>query len=242
MSCQLCKKKSPLRNSHIFPEWLYEPLYDERHQYFVLSTDPNKKRGTRPKGIYDKLFCGECETLLSEWEGYAREIFHSALLGKKVNKEMITLYGIEYAPFKLFQMSLLWRASLTDRKEIHRIDLGHHKELLRTMLFEKRAGEPYEYGVMLMLPSIDQDLMQQFIYSPERAPTKLDSHTVYRAAFGGMFWLFLVSNHMDRFPHKELFLSEEGRLPIVRVGKSASRFMGRLASDFSLADMFKIQS
>lgn len=241
MSCQLCKQKRSLRNSHIFPEWFYEPLYDEKHQFFVLSTDVNKKRGTRPKGIYDKLFCGECETQLSKWEGYAREVFHSASLKVKEDKRKIVFYGIEYAPFKLFQMSLLWRASLTDRKEVHSIDLGRHKERLRTMLFEKRAGEPYEYGTILMLPSIDQDLMQQFIYPPERLPTKFDGHTAYRAVFGGLFWLFLVSNHMDRLPHKEVFLSKDGKLPVFKIGEPALRFMKRLATDFSMADMLQIR-
>lgn len=68
MACKLCKKNKPLRRSHIFPEWLYQPLYDDNHRFYVLSTDSNKRRGTRPKGIYEKLLCDECEQKFSKWE------------------------------------------------------------------------------------------------------------------------------------------------------------------------------
>ncbi len=81
MVCRLCKEDKPLRNSHIFSEWLYEPLYDEKHHRFsVLSTDANKRRGTRPKGIYDKLLCGKCEGRLSKWEKLARDVFYGTSL------------------------------------------------------------------------------------------------------------------------------------------------------------------
>jgi hypothetical protein len=64
-----------------------------------------------------------------------------------------------------------------------------------------------------MLPALGQELMQQFLYPPESLPTKLDGHSAHRAAFGGLFWVFIASNHANRFPHKEMFLSKEGSLP-----------------------------
>ena len=84
---------------------------------------------------------------------------------------------------------------------------------------------------------LDQNLMQQFLYPPELLLTKIDSHTAYRASFGGMFWIFIISNHSDRLPHKAVFLSNEGRLPVFKIGVEALRFMHRLALDFSAAGM-----
>ena len=133
-------------------------------------------------------------------------------------------------------MSLLWRASITYRPEVHRIDLGPHAEKIRRMLYEERPGEPHEYGSILMLPLLDQELMQQFMYPPERLPTKLDGRTAYRAVFGGLWWLFIVSNHSARLP-QEYFLSKEGRLPVFKVAEPARQFMQRLAADFSAAGM-----
>jgi hypothetical protein len=237
MACQLCKEDRPLRKSHVFPEWLYKPLYDDKHRFFVLSTNVNKRRGTRPTGIYDKLLCHECEKRFSKWERYARDVFYDVSPKLIEDNHAVVFSGLQYTAFKLFQMSLLWRSSITSRPEVHRIDLGPHAERIRKMLFEDCPGEPHEYGSILMLPSLDQELMQQFIYPPESLPTKLDGHSAYRAIFGGLFWLFIVSNHSARLPHREVFLSKDGHLPVFKVGGLAVKFMQKLASDFFAAGM-----
>jgi hypothetical protein len=232
MSCRLCKEDRQLRESHIFPEWLYKPLYDDNHRFFVLSTDASKRRGTRPKGIYERLLCHECEERFSEWEGYARDVFCRLPLKVTEDKKVVVFSGVKYTPFKLFQMSLIWRASITRRPEAQRIDLGPHTERMRKMLFEERPGEVHEYGSVLILPALSQELMQQFVYPPESLPTKIDGHSAYRAVFGGLFWLFIVSNHSARIPYKEVFISKDGNLPVFKVGGPAIKFMQQLASDF----------
>ena len=239
MTCRLCKENRDLMKSHIFPEWLYTPLYDDNHQFFVLSTNENKKRGTRPKGIYEKLLCRECEQRFSKWEAYARGVFygHDPRLKIEDRGSPVVLSGLQYAPFKLFQMSLIWRASITNRPEMHKIDLGPHAEKLRKMLIEETPGEIHEYGsILMLLPASFQKVMQQFLYPPECLPTKLDGHTAYRAAFGGLFWLFIVSNHSANLPY-DLFLSKDGRLPVFKVGGPAVKFMQQLALDFLKAGM-----
>jgi len=32
MVCRLCQKEKPLVQSHVIPEFLYRPLYDEKHR------------------------------------------------------------------------------------------------------------------------------------------------------------------------------------------------------------------
>ena len=67
--CFLCQKDGKvLIDSHIFPEFLYNPLYDENHQYFVVSSDSSKKIKRPRKGIYEKLFCRDCEDILEKYE------------------------------------------------------------------------------------------------------------------------------------------------------------------------------
>lgn len=236
MPCRLCNEDKPLMESHIFPEWIYSPLYDENHRFFVLSTNANKRRSTRPRGIYERLLCHECEQRLSRWEGYARNVFLELPLKVIEGNRAFVFSGLNYASFKLFQMSLIWRASIAGRHEIHRINLGTHSEKIRKMLCEEVPGEVYEYGSILILPALSQELMQQFVYSPERLPQKIDGHTAYRTAFGGLFWLFIVSNHSSHVPH-EVFLSKNGNLPVFKVGGPAEFFMQQLASNFFSAGM-----
>lgn len=237
MTCRLCKENRPLRKSHIFPEWLYTPLYNDNHQFFVFSTNENKKRGTRPKGIYEKLLCPECEQRFGEWEGYARNVFYDLSLSGKDIGNRIVVSKIKYTPFKLFQMSLIWRASISNRPELHKINLGPHGERIRKMLLEANPGEIHKYGSILMLPPASlKKIMRELIYPPEYLPQKIDGHAAYRAAFGGLFWLFIISNHSARIPY-DLFLSKDGQLPIFKVGDQAIKFMEQLALDFSKAGM-----
>ena len=240
MTCKLCEEDKPLIKSHIFPEWLYASLYDDKQRFFVLSTNKNKKRGTRPKGIYEKLLCRECEQRLGKWEGYARNVFCGNDPRVKVQdfQDRLVISGLQYDPFKLFQMSLIWRASITNRPELHRINLGPHAERLRKMLIEEFPGESYQYGAIIMsLPRSQDQIMRELIYPPERLPNKIDGHTAYRAILGGLFWLFLVSSHSADLPYNDLFISENGLLPIFEVGGPAIRFMEKLALDFRKAGM-----
>ena len=231
-------KERPLRKSHIFPEWLYEPLYEKNnHKFYVISTDSRKKRGIRPTGIYEKLLCDECEGKLSVYEGYARSIFNCAQLGLIEDDRKIVFSKIKYTPFKLFQMSLIWRASITNRPEVNRIDLGPHTERLRVMLLNEQPGYSYEYGAILLLPPVDQNLMQQFLYPPELIPSKIDGHTAYRAIFGGMFWIFIVSSHLKRLSDKSVFLTDEGQLPVFKSGRESLSFLHKLSLNFSAAGM-----
>ncbi|MDE3260329.1 MAG: hypothetical protein OYM47_21045 [Gemmatimonadota bacterium] len=79
--------------------------------------------------------------------------------------------------------------------------------------------------------------MQEFMYPPQPLTDKIDGHTGYLAAFGGIFWLFIVSNHSAELKDNNLFLSKDGRLPIYKAGKPAVEFMRKLALDFSKAGM-----
>lgn len=240
MACRLCKRNKPLMKSHIFPEWLYTPLYDKNHRFSVPSTNENKRRGTRPKGIYERLLCQECEVQLSEWEGYARGVFYGDDHGIKIedNGGRVVLSGLRYTPFKLFQMSLIWRASITNRQEVHKINLGPHAESLRKMLFEECPGESHQYPAILMsLPRSLVQILREFILPPEPLPKKIDGHTGYRAVLGGLFWLFVVSSHSADLHDMDLFLTKDGRLPVYKAGEPAVEFMRKLALDFSKAGM-----
>ena len=120
MTCRLCKENRPLMKSHIFPEWLYTPLYGKKRRFFDLRTYRVKRRGPRPKVVYEDLLCCECEQRIDKWEGYAHEVFFGNDPRMKVQdcEDRFDITGLQYAPFKLFQMSLIWRTAITNRQEV----------------------------------------------------------------------------------------------------------------------------
>jgi hypothetical protein len=233
--CKLCNETKDLVDSHIFPEFMYTPMYDENHKFKVLTTKSIDVLKEPRKGIYEKLFCKKCDNeIIGKYEDHAAKVMFGD--GKKEIEIKETKMGllireIDYTLFKLFQISLLWRASISTRPEIKRISLGPHSEKMRMMLYTENPGEIYEYGaVIYFFPKSSKD-MKDLIVSPELSEKRIEGNRIYRAIFNGLFWTYFVSNHSQYYTFKEHFLSKDGVLPIINSGEYGERYVFQLAKD-----------
>jgi hypothetical protein len=239
MSCALCLKDEKLCKSHIYPEFLYDRIYDDDHTYRVLTTRAGDRAGKRPKGIYEKLLCRECETLLSKWETHASQVlFGGTELEMVQESRQLIVDGIDYVQFKLFQMSLLWRTAVSSRKEVPDISLGPHEERMREMLISQDPGPPYKYGCMMFFVPDYTETLSGGLFPPDAF--KMGGHRCYRCIFAGLFWVYFVSSHTHEIPYDKLMLSTEGRLPVSNAGKVGKEYLVELAGDFrsSNKDLF----
>ncbi len=66
-----------MRASHIIPEFIYSPIYDDKHRMVLLETD-ERYASFQQKGIREHLLCQDCETKVSKWETYARGVLSTA--------------------------------------------------------------------------------------------------------------------------------------------------------------------
>lgn len=232
MTCRLCQSSSKLCKSHIYPEFLYKQLYDEGGKYFVMSTDDEKRYvGRRPKGIYEKLLCRECESQMSDWETHASlTILGGMELGVSRRENQVLFSSLDYTKFKLFQMSLLWRTAVSSRPEIPQVTLGVHEDRMRRMLLNGRPGKPYEYGCMMFYVPEWTKSLSHCIFPPD--PARLGAHHCYRCIFGGLLWVYFVSSHTSQVPYEDLMLSREGVLPVSNAGKHGLAYIQELAADF----------
>jgi hypothetical protein len=48
--------------------------------------------------------------------------------------------GLDYAMFKLFHLSVLWRAGVSTREEFRNVKLGSHEDVIRQMLLRDDPG------------------------------------------------------------------------------------------------------
>ena len=138
---------------------------------------------------------------------------------------------IDYALFKLFQISLIWRAAISTRPEIKRISLGPHSEKMRNMLYTGNPGEIYEYGVVIYLFPQSSKEMKDLVVSPELSEKRIERNRIYRAIFNGLFWTYFISSHSKSYSFKEHFLSKEGVLPIINSGEYGERYVFKLAKN-----------
>ena len=235
-NCKLCNQPKKLVDSHIFPEFMYLPMYDNNHKFKLISIDEGDTLEERKKGIYEKLLCDNCDNrIIGKYENHASKILFGD--GKKEIEVEQTkfghlIHGVDYKLFKLFQISLLWRASISTRREIIRINLGPHAEIMRKMLFNEDPGEVYDYGVLIfMFPRSSKDI-KDLITPPELLRKRISGNKLFRALFNGLLWIFFVSSHSRYFEKKEFFLSKEGTLPIINSGESGEQYIFNLAMDF----------
>ena len=212
--CALCNNVAPLCESHIIPEFLFKTLYDDKHRFHQLSISDYRSRLLQ-KGMREYLLCEGCEGKFSRWETYARSVIVRGAELRYTREGKITwVSGIEYEPFKLFEMSILWRAGVATVDFFRNVRLGPHEERLRKMLLAGEPGPPWRYGCMIAGTRIDGRPSTGMMIEP--TPIRLDGLAGVRFIFGGFTWGFLVSSHRPVFPSAGvIFLQRDGRLPII---------------------------
>lgn len=141
MRCALCLKDAELCRSHVIPEFLYESLYDEKHRLHVLSVLPDQPNWREQKGLRERLLCEACEQLLSPWERYASLVLKGGVpLAYRREGNVVFISGLDYRQFKLFQLSVLWRAGISSLPFFSKVKLGKHAETLRKCLLTGNPG------------------------------------------------------------------------------------------------------
>lgn len=165
--CVLCMRESELRKSHIIPEWAYSNLYDTKHRQLRLSMKEDKIYGLSQQGVYEYLLCGNCEVMLSKYEGFARNFYLSMKDGNfrnaefnKINHHCWLVKGIDYAPLKMFYLSILFRACISTDEMFKYYTLSTDRiERLRFVLYNETLtgidyypivlGKPFYNGIFL---------------------------------------------------------------------------------------------
>lgn len=196
-----------LQRSHIIPEWLYKPLYDKKHKFTQVYADPGQHHTYHQKGLREYLLCEKCEQQFSRYEDYGVRALHGEM-GVTAHREGAELHlkNLNYRTFKLLQLSILWRASVSTLPSFKDVKLGPHQETLRRMLRDEDPGPSHKYGCLILIPWFEGEIVNELIATPTY--DKFDGMAIWRFVFAGMAWLYAVSN---RQPVKEIcdqFLQE----------------------------------
>jgi hypothetical protein len=187
-----------LCDSHILPEWVYQPLYDEKHRLQVLSLLPELPNQFKQKGIREKLLCEACEQMFSDWEGYARSVFVSPktpLSWTRPSESLIHVTNLDYRKMKLFELSVLWRAGVSKLPFFEQVNLGQrHEEKLRDLLVRADPGDPDDYGAVLFGLKVGESADTLKVLSQPRPQRNQGAHG-YVMMFAGFLWHFHVTSH-----------------------------------------------
>jgi hypothetical protein len=221
--CRLCESEGDLRHSHIFPEFLYEHLYDEKHRSVGVKPYSGAKQDILQKGLREYLLCGPCENRLSKYERYGAKILRGLPdVSSEKPGAVVFVRKVDYCKFKLFEMSLLWRAGIAKQPSFADVRLGPHESRLRKMLLGSDPGKPWEYScVLIRFPS--PGTIDQILTFPR--PFRFLGHYVYLVILWGMIWMFFVSSDSYKIKQQRSFLSEAGDLPLHVATESGKEFI-----------------
>jgi len=211
-TCALCLKDGLLRNSHVISEFLYSGMYDDKHRFHVVEAG-ERYPCFEQKAYRERLLCQTCETKLSRWETYARDVLVGGLALQYRREANITwVYGIDYELFKLFQLSILWRAGVAKGALFRKVALGPHAERIHKMLFASDPGEPWQYGCLTVGIYRKGDLVP-LIMQP--TPLRILDAQGVRFTFAGYFWAYRIAAHRPRqLGFAEGVLQRSGRLAL----------------------------
>jgi hypothetical protein len=214
VSCKLCLKERELEYSHIIPEYFYTPMYDENHRFMEISPQSEKAIKFNQKGVREFLLCKECENKFSKYERYVSQFFyHKEITGIKQDNRSFVFQDVDYTFMKLFQLSILWRAAVTKLKMFSDVKLGPHTEKLRMMLLDENPGNYYEYGCLQFAVMMDKNKLADGLIMPP-ALFRVEGYRMCRFTFGGLIWIYLISNDNNLYRWKEFFLLENGNLTL----------------------------
>lgn len=223
--CKLCLiDGSVLKDSHILPEFTYRPIYNAKGR--AVGIDPKRRvqQYTMQQGPREYLLCARCESALSRLETYAARVLSSlpATTGKPPGGRIV-IPGVDYTRFKLFQLSMLWRASVATHSWFAAVKLADHREeALRQMLFTENPGEPHEYGCVLGTIARPNQL-----HTLTRSPFEfqMEGHPAIQFITCGLFWLFPSFPDPLTFPGVNEFLTRAGDLTLVLSSKSQEEIL-----------------
>jgi hypothetical protein len=193
---------------------MYKGIYERNKKLVEINLFKTDDHKFRPTPSYDQyILCRQCDNvILSRLETYASEIFYEKT-DLKIEREReigvtsLIIKDVDYKRFKLFLISILWRASISRNSLFKEIDLGpKYEETIRKMIYENNPGEPDDFPVCIFGVKSNENLMLRTVVQPRRLKT--EGNTSYMFFINGLFYYFNVS----KYGMQDMFT----RLPIDR--------------------------
>ena len=151
--CALCLQPKELRDSHIIPNAYFKAMKRENSGKLVAfdSSDESEARQSI-ESWYQKLLCHECEQRFSRWETSSIETLRrTAQSIEQTGNHGGLIKSYDYSTFRLFLLSILWRATASDLPEFDEMVLPtEYQERLRRALREESPSENLALNCRLM--------------------------------------------------------------------------------------------
>lgn len=154
-TCKLCKQVKKLVKAHISPRSFSLRAKGGSKQLLEARQHDVKNVEDWQNGIWDdQILCEACEGGFSSWDGYGFEVLgnppgNDALPQNDSEVQAYIIKDIDYGRLKLFVLSVLWRASVSNLPFFSRIQLAKHETIIADMIRNQNPGGHDEFPMVL---------------------------------------------------------------------------------------------
>lgn len=215
---------------------MYQDLFTEGkpHKIFVfdsITTNINDRKNIKKQSTGDyegDILCRDCENEIGKYETYASKIMY----GDKAENIAISVKhykfpdnilasncaNIDYKMFKLFLLSIIWRASISSRSFFNDIKLGPHEEEIRKMILEDNPKSQDNYPIFFMSYIKDKNMPREFIAYPRKIRSS-EGYIMYIFIIAGMIYYYFINSIQHRIPHyiTQLGLRQSNEFDIIHI-------------------------
>ena len=180
--------------AHIVPKSFYmiEPQKDGVSK--IMSNSPGVKPKKSPQGIYDtEIVTAEGEEYFKVYDDYAyRVLFEPGILiEKNIEGCKYWVAEFDYEKLKIFILSVLWRASVSNQVTNKSIALGIHENRIRNIILTGQLENDWQYPVVISRWYSDKHL--PYVMA-DHDYTKFDGYRCIRLYCGEyLFYVFVES-------------------------------------------------
>lgn len=248
--CKLCYKHGRLiKQSHVIPNFMYQGIFDENNSITLYPlTNQNEKPKSYQTGFFEKyILCQKCENeLFGGLERYSATILYGgntknpAILERRMGIDgirSVLIKNIDYRLFKLFVLSILWRAHVAKNKFFKKIDIPEHEPILRNMLLSGNAGKEGHYKISIIAIKNKAETLIRIFPDPE---IKKNDKDYFATFFINGFVYFINLHPQTQFPiFKQSILRETGEIeiPIIE-GDLSNKFFKAFGLSDKVANYF----
>ena len=226
MRCRLCNQdKTLLKQSHIIPDFMYKGLFDEKHFIAPVDLIEFKRKKLQPNGFYDSyILCDDCDRKLLGslesyssmviWGGEGREDRYPAFERKvnQLNQKFLHLTNVNYSKFKLFLLSIIWRASISKQKIFDSVLLGEYEDKIRKMIFENDPGRAYEYPVGVFVLTENNNHPTKMIANPIKVMN--GNNLSYLFLINGLVINYKIDGEEDKEFYDQIMINENNTMDV----------------------------
>ncbi len=230
MICRLCLRSGELlKRSHIIPDFLYQDIFDEKHRLVKFTTlTPNSKQSLPNSEYESDILCRNCDNeIIGSLESYASQVLFGGKIKvsaknfvKPDGLEFTQVTDLDYKRFKLFLLSVLWRASISSRNFFQKVNLGPYEEVVRAMVFTRNPGKAGDFPCIINTYQ-KSSLPKEIIAEPKKI--RLEGSIGYSFLIGGFLYVFKIVQSEQIDWVLEAAIKEKGEMKVVHIPEQHAR-------------------